>query len=1158
MCWPQGGKKCIKIEYKLGAMKYLQFIILFCLFGFSIYAQGPDFTITPNPVCVGQPVTITNTSTGTYSTFDWSFCAANPEAPPEADILDVSTDNFNKPVFVAIVQDPSTSNFFAFVSNYDPLPINPPTRHITRLDFGPSILNQSPNAIPLNTGPSYQSLEGIQIVQEDDTWYGFVVGGQAPPYISQLNFGSNLLNASPARTYMTNQGNLNYPHDLYVFKDEATGEWFGLTVNAGPTMDQGVKDGSVTRFHFHQGLNSIPAGVNLGGWGILEDPVGIYAIKEGDNWYVFITDRWMGLVRLDFGSSLTNNNPTPQLIGNFGGTLNRPRDISLLRYCDDIYGFVVNENRQAGNNSLVRLHFADGIEESPSAEGIPELDTYLNFPHSISDVLRADDEMFALITNVLDNNIVRIFFPTCDDDIASQTGPNPTPVVYNIPGTQTIELIVDLGLPTQENVCHDIVINALPTSSMSGEGEICEGDTTEIYITFTGSSPWNFTYTDGTTPETIETSNNPYTLTVSPAETTTYSITALSDDNCSADSLGEPVTITVTPIDDATFSYPTQTLCTSSPPASPILADPGTAGTFSASPPGLSINPTSGVINPSASTIGIQYTVTYTTVGNCPDSHNVYPIIVTDQPEADFEYSSNSFCRNEPIQHPTPTTPAASFGEFSAVPEGLSINPVNGAINPELSEPGNYVVTNFIPEADGCPSASFDFNLEIAPLPVPDFDFDTVCQGQLTTLTSTSSIPSGSIAEWIWRYQGNNIGFGEQITYTFAEDGDHVISLRVISAKGCPEEIQKTVHVLRPEAIEPDNLISPHEFICEGHTSPVRLEVIGGFGDYVEWLKDDCAGEPFATTTQPIHFLDPPPEETTTYFARWKTTCNTSECKPITIKVSPLPEVSFEFDTVCYGANTTFISSGSVEEGEIVEYEWHFEPGVIISTGSDTIKYSFTQDGDHNVTVYARTDMFCLSSQTRSVHVLPAPDVDLLRRVPPEWQVSSGSDTLYVCIYNSVTLDAGDPDNPNQVFSWSVGADSDTLRIGASGIGYELQFHEVHVTDTITGCVSVANLFVEFSVAACGFGIHDPYSNANIKIYPNPAQSRLFVDIREVVGEINLEFYNIQGRLVMPNQQISHGEIHEIDIASLKPGIYFIRFYNTDIIHSVKLIVSRP
>ncbi len=71
-----------------------------------------------------------------------------------------------------------------------------------------------------------------------------------------------------------------------------------------------------------------------------------------------------------------------------------------------------------------------------------------------------------------------------------------------------------------------------PTSHISSaKPTICTGDSTNIEIEFTGTAPWNFTYTvDGLNPKTISnTTDNPYVLTV--AEAGLYKITALSDAN---------------------------------------------------------------------------------------------------------------------------------------------------------------------------------------------------------------------------------------------------------------------------------------------------------------------------------------------------------------------------------------------------------------------------------------------------------------------------------------------------------------------------------------------------------------------------------------------------------------------------------------------------
>ncbi|MCW3787037.1 gliding motility-associated C-terminal domain-containing protein [Plebeiibacterium sediminum] len=140
---------------------------------------------------------------------------------------------------------------------------------------------------------------------------------------------------------------------------------------------------------------------------------------------------------------------------------------------------------------------------------------------------------------------------------------NTNPYIVNVsPSTTSVYSIVALSDQLCTSINSDfsgpatVTVNERPTGVVSGNATICDGESTDITFTLTGSSPWDLTYNDGT-DHTVTVNSSPYVLSVSPSTTTAYQITSLADASlCSsqASEITGLVTINVNPRPQASIS----------------------------------------------------------------------------------------------------------------------------------------------------------------------------------------------------------------------------------------------------------------------------------------------------------------------------------------------------------------------------------------------------------------------------------------------------------------------------------------------------------------------------------------------------------------------------------------------------------------------------
>ena len=252
-----------------------------------------------------------------------------------------------------------------------------------------------------------------------------------------------------------------------------------------------------------------------------------------------------------------------------------------------------------------------------------------------------------------------------------------------------------------------VTITAVPTAIINYSGPFCKSVSAGQLVSLTGTGA----FTGGTFTSTPSGLNiNSTTGTIIPSTsiaggyTVTYSIPA--SGGCAASSVSTFVAITDVPTASITNAGPYCNTITSLQNITLTGTGAFNSGTFTASPAGLSIDPSTGKVNPSLSapnTYNVLYTIPAS--GGCNPTSASTTLTIIAGPSATISYAG-PFCQSiNTVRNVIMTgTGAYTGGTFSSTPSGLSINTSTGDILPSSSIAGTYTINYTLPPSSGCAS----------------------------------------------------------------------------------------------------------------------------------------------------------------------------------------------------------------------------------------------------------------------------------------------------------------------------------------------------------------------------------------------------------------------------------------------------------------------
>ena len=404
---------------------------------------------------------------------------------------------------------------------------------------------------------------------------------------------------------------------------------------------------------------------------------------------------------------------------------------------------------------------------------------------------------------------------------------------------------------------------------------------------------------------------------------------------------------------------------------------------------------------------------------------------------------------------------------------------------------GEYWVTM----SNACGTAGDTINVTILEEIVVDLGNDTtVCD--VTELTLDAGNPG---ADFDW-----STGESSQ-TITVTADGTYWVEVTDANCSGGDTIIVNF-------GTSPSSSFTAESPVCEGDTATIEYTGSAGAGAAYSWDFD--GGTIISGTGQGPYEISWIAGGTKIVSLTVTEDGCTSDETTSQVIVNTLPTSTFTAESpLCPGDTSEITYTGSADAG--ASYTWGFDGGVILSgSGQGPYMVIWDTEGDKTISLTVEEGGCTSATTENTVTVNPAPDVPVIDQAGNVLMSSSSTGNQWYL--NGVPVD---------------GATSQFYTAQESG------FYQVEVTN-IYGCTAISdplNVIIT--------GIADNEYQDQVKIYPNPANRLLYLDMQGVSTEnMTVGIFDMVGRVLYIKEytNVRAGDIYPFDISEYVEGIYLI------------------
>lgn len=311
-------------------------------------------------------------------------------------------------------------------------------------------------------------------------------------------------------------------------------------------------------------------------------------------------------------------------------------------------------------------------------------------------------------------------------------------------------------------------------------------------------------------------------------------------------------------------------------------------------------------------------------------------------------------------------------------PNGTGYNyqwvPGTGLNNPSVYNPSaapltstTYSVTLIDPS--GCQTYD-SVSVTVLPKPVANFGNTSICQGNATLFTDSSTSSPGSVNTWAWDFgDGSSVNNSQNPPHLYTSPGSFMTTLIVGNNFSCADTATKSVQVFH-------NPVAGfmHIPVCSGNTiaftDTSSVDPSATITSYL-WTFGD--GSLSSSIQNPNHLYAGPGTYTVTLTVRTSDSCaNTVSAAVI---VFDAPQTSFTFNNSCLSDSVLFTNnSANPSDGTVAGWSWNFGDGTSINTSVWSPQHLYSTPGNYSVTLITlSSNLSCADTLTDTITIFPLP-----------------------------------------------------------------------------------------------------------------------------------------------------------------------------------------